>query len=165
MWGLAVGPDRFDGRSRYKSLSPSGRPTGWLAAGEGPTATILKGHVQLRESFSLRTLSSAPLRSACRMVAAVLYTHTQPPATYLGLRRSVSERVEFLPFTRASVRVCRSSRAGRLVLAVLGQGCNGRDGRGRGFDRLYRRSGRRCRGGGAVSVRCGFRWKRGLSPR
>ena len=46
---LAAGPDRFDGRSRYKSLSPRGYPSGWLVAGEGPTATILKGPVQLRE--------------------------------------------------------------------------------------------------------------------
>ena len=30
--GLAAGPDRFDGRSRYNSLSPSGRLSGWLAA-------------------------------------------------------------------------------------------------------------------------------------
>ena len=50
--GLAARLDRFDGRSRCSSLSPSGRPSGWLAAGEGPTATILKGSVQLRESFS-----------------------------------------------------------------------------------------------------------------
>ena len=81
--GLAAGPDRFDGRSRYNGLSPSGRSSGWVAAGEGPTATILKGPVQLRDSFSLRTLLSTPLCSPCRMVAAVLYTHTQPPATYL----------------------------------------------------------------------------------
>ena len=49
--GLAAEPERFKGRSRYNSLSPSGRPSGWLAAGEGPTAIILKGPVQLRESF------------------------------------------------------------------------------------------------------------------
>ena len=78
------------------------------AAGEGPTATILKGPVQLRDSFSLRTLLSTPLCSPCRMVAAVLYTHTQPPAMYLGRRRSASERVEFRPFTRATVRACCS---------------------------------------------------------
>ena len=39
--GLAAEPDRFKGRSRYNSLSPSGRQSGWLAAGEGPTAIIL----------------------------------------------------------------------------------------------------------------------------
>ena len=43
--GLAAGPDRYEGRSRYNSLSPSGRPSGWLAAGEGPTAMVLKGLV------------------------------------------------------------------------------------------------------------------------
>ena len=105
--GLAVGPDRFDGRSRYNSLSPSGRPSGCLVAGEGLTATILKGPVQLRERLSPKTLLSTPLRSPCRMVA-VLYTHNQPAATYLGQRRSVSERIEFLLFTRATVRACCS---------------------------------------------------------
>ena len=39
--GLAPEPDRFEGGSRYNSLSPSGRQSGWLAAGEGPTAIIL----------------------------------------------------------------------------------------------------------------------------
>ena len=29
--GLAAEPDRFEGRSRYNSLSLSGRPSGWLA--------------------------------------------------------------------------------------------------------------------------------------
>ena len=51
--GLAAGPDRFDGRSRYNSLSPSECPSSWLATGEEPTATILKEHVQLKEIFSL----------------------------------------------------------------------------------------------------------------
>ena len=151
--GLAAGPDRFDGRSRYNSLSPSGRPSGWLAAGEGPTATILKRPVQLRDSFSLRTLLSAPLRSPYRLATAVLPTHTQPPATYLGRRISASERVEFLPFTRATVRACCHARARRCAVAVLGQGHNMRDCRGRDSDGLRRRSGRRRRGGGAVSVR------------
>ena len=53
---LVARPDMFEGRSRYNSLSPRGRPSGWLCAEEGPTAIILKGPVQLRESFSLRTL-------------------------------------------------------------------------------------------------------------
>ena len=43
--GLAAGPDRFEVRSRYNSLPPSGRPSGWLAAGEGPTVMVLKGPV------------------------------------------------------------------------------------------------------------------------
>ena len=43
--GLAAGRDRFEERSRYNSLSPSGRPSGWLAAGEGPTAMVLNGAV------------------------------------------------------------------------------------------------------------------------
>ena len=102
--GLAAGPDMFEGRSRYSSLSPRGRSSCWLCAGEGPTAMILKGPVQLRESFSLRTFISAPLRSPCRVEAAVLYAHTQPPVTYLGRPRSASERVELRPLMWATVR-------------------------------------------------------------
>ena len=60
--GLAAGPERFEGRSRYSNLSLSGRPSGVLAAEEGPTAIILKGPVQFSESFSLKTLLSAPFR-------------------------------------------------------------------------------------------------------
>ena len=54
--GFSSRAGQFERRSRYNSLSPSGHPSGWLAAGEGPTATILKRSVQLsRDSFSLRT--------------------------------------------------------------------------------------------------------------
>ena len=60
---LAAGPERFEGRSRYNSLSPNGRPSGVSAPEEGPTASILKGPVQFSESFSLRSLLSAPFRS------------------------------------------------------------------------------------------------------
>ena len=70
--GLAAGSERLEGRSRYNSLSPNGRPSGVSAAGEGPAASILKGPVQFSESFSLRTLLSALFRNPCRMVAAVL---------------------------------------------------------------------------------------------
>ena len=70
--GLAAGPERFKGRSRYSSLSPRGRPSGVAAAGAGPTAIILKGPVQFSESFSLRGLLSASFRSPWRIVAAVL---------------------------------------------------------------------------------------------
>ena len=70
--GLAAGPERFEGRSRYNSLSPRGRPSGVLVTGEGPAAIILKGPVQLRESLSLRTLLSVSFRSPWRIVAAVL---------------------------------------------------------------------------------------------
>ena len=38
--GLVAGPDRFEGRSRYNSLSPRGRPSG---TGKGPTAMSLRG--------------------------------------------------------------------------------------------------------------------------
>ena len=70
--GLAAGPERFEGRSRYNSLSPRGRPSVVSAAGAGPTAIILKGPVQFSEIFSLRTLLLAPFRKPCRIVAAVL---------------------------------------------------------------------------------------------
>ena len=70
--GLAAGSERFEGRSRYNSLSPRGRPSGVSAAGAGPTAIILKGPVQFSESFSLRTLLSAPFRKPWRIVAALL---------------------------------------------------------------------------------------------
>ena len=60
--GLAERPERFEWRSRYSSLSPSGRPSGVSAAEEGLTAIILKGPIQFSESFSLRTLLLAPFR-------------------------------------------------------------------------------------------------------
>ena len=72
--GLAAGPERFEARSRYNSLSPRGRPSRVSVAGEGPTAIILKGPVQLSESFSLRTLLSVSFRTLWRIVEAVLYT-------------------------------------------------------------------------------------------
>ena len=43
--GLAAGPDMFEGRSRYSNLSPTGRPSGCLCAGEGLAAMILNGPV------------------------------------------------------------------------------------------------------------------------
>ena len=48
---LAAGSDRFEVRSRSNSLFPSGRPSGWFAAGKGTTAMMMKGPVQLREKF------------------------------------------------------------------------------------------------------------------
>ena len=68
---LAARPERFEGRPRYNSLSPRGRPSGVSAAGAGPTAILLKGPVQFSESFSLRTLLSAPFRKPWPIVAAV----------------------------------------------------------------------------------------------
>ena len=106
--GLAAGPERFEGRSRYNSLSPRGRPSGVSVAGEGPTAIILKCPVQLSESFSLRTLWSVSFRIPWRIVAAVLYTQTHPPAAYRGRRRRASERAELRPLTQATVRACCS---------------------------------------------------------
>ena len=70
--GLAAGPERLEGRSRYSSLSPNGHPSGVSAAGEGPATSFLKGPVQFSESFALRTLFSALFRNPWRIVAAVL---------------------------------------------------------------------------------------------
>ena len=70
--GLGAGPERLEGRSRYSSLPPNGRPSGVSAAEEEPTVSILKGPVQFSESFSLRTLLSALFRNPWRIVAAVL---------------------------------------------------------------------------------------------
>ena len=70
--GLAAGPERFERRSRYRSLSSSGHPSGVSAAKEGPTTIILKGPVQFSENFSLSILLSAPFRNPWRIVAAVL---------------------------------------------------------------------------------------------
>ena len=70
--GLAAGPERLEGRSRYSSLSPDGRPSGVSAAEEGPTASILKDPVQFSKSFSLGSLLSALFRDPWRIVAAVL---------------------------------------------------------------------------------------------
>ena len=70
--GLAAGPGRFEGRSRYSSLAPNGRPSGVSAAEEGPTAIIMKIPVQYSESFSLGTLLSALFRNPWRIVAVVL---------------------------------------------------------------------------------------------
>ena len=70
--GLAAGPERFEGRSRHSSLSPSGRPSGVSAAEEGLTAIILEGPVQFSESFYLRTLLSEPFRKPWPIVAVVL---------------------------------------------------------------------------------------------
>ena len=49
--GLAAGPEGLEGRSRYSSLSPNGRPSRVSVVEEGPTASILKGPVQVSESF------------------------------------------------------------------------------------------------------------------
>ena len=70
--GLAAGPERLDGRSKYSSLSPNGRPSRVSAAEEGPTASILKVPVQFSENFSLRTLLSALFCNPWGIVAAVL---------------------------------------------------------------------------------------------
>ena len=60
--GSAAGPERFEGKSRYSSLSPIGRPSGVSAADEGPAASILKGPVQFSEKqiFKDFTVSAFP---------------------------------------------------------------------------------------------------------
>ena len=60
------------GEVKVKKFAARGRPSGFAFAGEGPTANILNGSVQLNESFALRTLASVSALARCRMVAAVL---------------------------------------------------------------------------------------------
>ena len=55
-----------------KNFAARGRPSGVASVGEGPTANILNGPVQLTESFPLRILASVPALAPCRMVVAVL---------------------------------------------------------------------------------------------
>ena len=165
MRGLAAGPDRFEGRSRYNSLSPRGRPSGLVVRRGGANSDDFEGACPTERKFLLEGLLSAPFRSPCRTVAAVLYTHTQSLAAYLGPRRNTCESVELRPFMRATVWACFSrTRARRRVVAVLGRDGNRRDSCGQGSGGLRRGSDRRRRGGGgAVSVRRVLRWKRGLS--
>ena len=66
------GPGMSLGRSRYSNLAARERQSGVESEGEGPTAQILKGPVQLSDNFSLRTLASVPDLPPWRMVAAVL---------------------------------------------------------------------------------------------
>ena len=71
----ASGPGMSLGRSRYSNLAARERPSGVESEDEGPTAKILKGPVQLSNSFfffSLRTLASVPVLPPWRMVTAVL---------------------------------------------------------------------------------------------
>ena len=56
-------------RSKYSSLAARGRPSGVESEGEGQTAKMLKGTVQLSDSVSLRTLMSVPDLAPWRMVA------------------------------------------------------------------------------------------------
>ena len=60
------------GRSGYKILAARGRPSTVASAGEGPTAELLIGLVQLNWSFALKTSTPMPTLDSCRMVAVVL---------------------------------------------------------------------------------------------
>ena len=68
----ASGPGMSLGRSKYSNLAARGRPSGVESKGEGPMANILKGPVQLSDSFSLRTFASVPDLAPWQMVATVL---------------------------------------------------------------------------------------------
>ena len=41
--GLAAGPERLEGRSRYSSLSPNGRPSGVIGGGGRASSKYLEG--------------------------------------------------------------------------------------------------------------------------
>ena len=65
-------PGMLLGMSKYNNLAARGRPSGVESEGEGPTARVVKRHVQLSDSFSLRTFASVLDLVPWRMVAAVL---------------------------------------------------------------------------------------------
>ena len=76
----------------------------------------------MSESLALRTLPSVSGFAPWRMVAAVLYTHAQPPTANLGTGRSASERAGLRWFTRATVRAwCFANDIVRALLAVRRQ--------------------------------------------
>ena len=66
------------GKVQESNLAARGRPSGVESERERPTAKILKGPVQLSDSFSLKTFVSVPDLAPRRMVATVLWIHTQP---------------------------------------------------------------------------------------
>ena len=95
-WGLVEGlqrctetrrrasaPGMSELRSKYRSLVPSGEPSRVSAWVLGPIARTLLGPFQVSESLALRTLASVSVFAPWRVVATVLYTHTQRPKTNL----------------------------------------------------------------------------------
>ena len=60
------------GKSKCSNVATRGRPSVVESKGEGSTAIILNGPVQLSDSFSLRTLASVADLTPWPMVAAVL---------------------------------------------------------------------------------------------
>ena len=58
----------------------------------------------MSESLILGILASVSVFAPWKMVAAVLYTHAQPPTENLGTGRSASERAEFRCSTGDTVR-------------------------------------------------------------
>ena len=61
-----------------------GSVVGVSEAGAGPTARVLKGPIQLRESFALSKAVSVSFLAPWRMVAGKLWTHVQPCTVYGG---------------------------------------------------------------------------------
>ena len=106
--GLAAGQERLEKRSRYSSLSPSGRPSGLSAAENGLTEIILKGPVQFSESLSLKALLSAPFRKPWRIVAGVVHPYPSASRVFGAAEEGIGESAELRPFTRATLRACCS---------------------------------------------------------
>ena len=88
------------GKVQVKKVAARGQPSGVESEGEEPTSKILNGPVQLSNTFILWTMASVPDLAPWRMVAAVLYIHTQPPTVYIGRCLSGSESAEPLCSTR-----------------------------------------------------------------
>ena len=70
------------------------------------------------ENLALRTLTFVSVFAPWRMVAAVLYTHTQPPTANLGTAHSASERAESRRSTRETEGMMFTDDIVRALLAV-----------------------------------------------
>ena len=89
--GLAAGPERFEGRSKYSSLSPNGRPSGVSAAGEGPAASILKGPVQFSEFLFEDFIVSAFPQSLADSGRGIVDPHPSTSRVFGATEKSIGE--------------------------------------------------------------------------
>lgn len=94
--------------------------SGDLEACIAPTARVFNGPVTLGVSLALRTLSSICIRAPCRVVTALLYTHTQSPALKVSSWSRASLRAEFRPSNPVTVKAYYALIRRRLV-AITGQ--------------------------------------------
>ena len=81
----AVGIDAVfsEGESKNRSLAARGEPSEVSAEGEGRTARIFQGPVQLNKSLALRILASIPAFTSWWTMVSVSCAHAQPATTHL----------------------------------------------------------------------------------